>query len=32
MDVWKKNIMEELESGEIKYETAEELLTTLRKE
>ena len=31
-DVWKENIMEELESGEIEYETAEELLTTLRKE
>ena len=32
MDVWKENIMEKLESGEIKYETAEELLTILRKE
>ena len=32
MNVWKENIMEKLESGEIKYETAEELLTTLRKE
>jgi len=31
-DVWKKNVMEELESGEIEYETVEELLTTLRKE
>ena len=32
VDIWKENIMEELESGEIEYETAEELLTTLRKE
>jgi len=31
-DIWKENIMEELESGEIEYETAEKLLTTLRKE
>jgi len=31
-DVWKENVMEELESGEIEYETVEELLTTLRKE
>ena len=31
-DVWKENIMEELESGEMKYETAEELFTNLRKE
>jgi len=32
VDVWKENIMEELESGEIEYEIAEELLTTLKKE
>jgi len=32
VDIWKENVMEELESGEIEYETAEELLTTLRKE
>ena len=31
-DVWKENVMEELESGEIEYETVEELLMTLRKE
>ena len=31
-DVWKENVIEKLESGEIEYETAEELLTTLKKE
>jgi len=31
-DVWKENIMEELESGEIEYESVEELLTCLKKE
>jgi len=31
-DVWKENVMEELESGEIEYETAEEFFTSLRKE
>jgi len=31
-DVWKENIIEELESGEIEYETAEEFFTNLRKE
>ena len=31
-DVWKENIMEELESGEMEYETAEEFFTSLRKE
>jgi len=31
-DVWKENVMEELESGEIEYESAEEFLTSLRKE
>jgi len=31
-DVWKENIMEELESGEIEYETAEEFLISLKKE
>jgi len=30
-DVWKENIMEELESGEMEYETAEEFFTSLRK-
>jgi len=31
-DVWKENVMEELESGEIEYETVEEFFTNLRKE
>ena len=31
-DVWKENVMEELESGEMEYETIEEFLTTLKKE
>ena len=31
-DVWKENIMEELESGEVEYESVEELLTCLKKE
>jgi len=31
-DVWKENVMEELESGEIEYEIAEEFFTSLRKE
>ena len=30
--MWKKNIMEELESGEMEYETAEEFFTNLRRE
>jgi len=30
-DVWKKNMMEELEAGEIEYETAEEFLMSLKK-
>ena len=30
-DVWKENVMEELEVGEIKYQTAEEFLTSLKK-
>ena len=30
--MWKENILEELESGEMEYETAEEFLTTLKKE
>jgi len=32
VDVWKENVMEELESEEIEYESAEEFLTSLRKE
>jgi len=31
-DVWKENIMEELETGEMEYETVEEFLTNLKKE
>ena len=31
-DVWKENVMEELELGEMEYETAEEFFTSLRKE
>jgi len=31
-DTWKENVMEELELGEVEYETAEEFLTSLRKE
>jgi len=31
-DVWKENVLEELESGEMEYEIAEEFLTTLKKE
>ena len=32
VDVWKENIMEELESEEVEYESAEEFLMSLRKE
>jgi len=32
VDTWKENVMEELESGEVEYETAEEFLTSLKKE
>ena len=32
VDVWKENVMEELESGEVEYESVEEFLTSLRKE
>jgi len=31
-DVWKKNMMDELESGEMEYEMVEDFLTSLRKE
>ena len=31
-DVWKENMMEELESGEMEYEIAEEFLMALKKE
>jgi len=30
--MWKENVMEKLESGEMKYETAEEFLMALKKE
>jgi len=32
VDVWKENIMKELESGEIEYELAEEFLIGVKKE
>jgi len=32
VDVWKENIMEELEAGEVEYESVEEFLTSLKKE
>jgi len=31
-DVWKENIMEEMEAGEVEYKSAEEFLTSLKKE
>ena len=31
-DIWKENVMEEMESGEVEYESAEEFLTCLKKE
>ena len=31
-DMWKKNIMEELENGEVEYELAEEFLNSLKRE
>jgi len=31
-DIWKENVMEELEAGEIEYETVEEFLMNLKKE
>ena len=30
--MWKENMMDELESGEVEYETVEDFLTSLRKE
>jgi len=32
VDVWKENVMEEMEAGEVKYKSAEEFLTSLKKE
>ena len=31
-DVWKENVMEEIEAGEVEYELVEEFLTILKKE
>jgi len=31
-DIWKENVMEELESGEVEYESVEEVLMSLKKE
>jgi len=31
-DIWKENVMEELESGEVEYESVEEFLMSLKKE
>jgi len=31
-DVWKENVMEEIEAGKVEYESAEEFLTSLKKE
>ena len=31
-DVWKENVMEELESGEVEYENVKEFLMSIRKE
>ena len=30
--MWKENVIKELESGDIEYESTEEFLTSLRKE
>ena len=32
VDVWKENVIKEMEAGEVEYESAEEFLTSLRKE
>ena len=32
VDVWKENVMEELEGGEVEYKLVEEFLTCLKKE
>jgi len=31
-DIWKENVTEKMETGEVKYESVEEFLTCLRKE
>ena len=32
MDIWKENVMEELEAGEMEYESIEEFFTSMKKE
>jgi len=32
VDVWKENVMEELEAGKVEYENIEEFLTSLKRE
>jgi len=32
VDIWKENIIEELESGEVEYESVEEFFTSLKRE
>ena len=32
MDVWKENVIKELESGEMEYKSVEEFLTSLKRE
>ena len=32
MDIWKENVMEKLEVGEVEYKTIEEFLSNLKKE
>jgi len=32
VDIWKENIMEELESGEVEYESVKEFFTSLKRE
>jgi len=32
VDVWKENVMKELEAGEVEYENIEEFLTSLKRE
>jgi len=31
-DIWKENVMEELEAGEMEYESIEEFFTSMKKE
>jgi len=31
VDVWKENVMDELEAGEVEYKLAEDFLTCLKK-